>query len=370
MLDFSRFPTILRFSATTLKHFSDHAKFLTDTAKLLETIRFDNDLPDLEEAQFEKLQSEVRRAPDVKGIVGILGTCNKAVEEMAGVVQRRCLEELMTLSTVEGPLPLTDWPVDMSKNWYCEVLQFAAKHSPVTLSLLLKLIVKDPSTSVLPRHIFSLASIYAQIGKEVDKANNALTVIQALSLKMDGLSDRGLEGQARLNLSLTARALRYKRDELAEVQVVEMIEASKKFPSQLTLDNCNTQRVDCMVAYSQTENVDTTHLSSERMSREETLSLFNPSIFMLKRPEHQEEFDHLQEVVMLAVGRELATHLPEEVGHWLKVLPENHTHPQSDLPLEKARTTLLPPMHYKVICRVLIFPLLFNLTEDLPQSLC
>ena len=124
----------------------------------------------------------------------------------------------------------------MSKNWYCEVLRFAAKHSPVVLSLLLKLIVKDPSTSILPRHVFSLASIYAQIGQEVDKANNSLSVIQAISLKMEGLSDRGLAGQARVKLSLTERALRYKRDELAEVQTCILIEESRRMPSQITLD--------------------------------------------------------------------------------------------------------------------------------------
>ena len=89
----------------------DHKKVLTDTAKLLETIRFENGLPDLESAQFESLQSEVRKQPDVEAMVGILGTCDKAVQAMAQVVERRCLEELMTLGAVEGPHPLSEWPI-------------------------------------------------------------------------------------------------------------------------------------------------------------------------------------------------------------------------------------------------------------------
>ena len=105
----------------------------------------------------------------------------------------------------------------MSKNWYSKVVQFAAQHSPTTLSLLLKLIISDPSSSIRPEHILTLASIYAQIGKEVDRKNNALDIIQALSLKMDGLSDQGLDGQAKIGLSSQARTLRYKRDQLAEV---------------------------------------------------------------------------------------------------------------------------------------------------------
>ena len=116
----------------------------------------------------------------------------------------------------------------------------------------------------------------------------------------------------------------------------------------ITIDNCNTRRTNCMVAYRQTESVDTSHLSTVGLSWEETSRLFDPAIFMLKSAELQGEFNHLQTVLMLAVGRELATLLPEQLGHWLRVLPEHHQHPQSNLPLEKAHITLLPPMYYEV----------------------
>ena len=337
-------------NTATVKHSFDHSKTLTNTASLVEEIRLGNNLPDIGADQFETLMCELRKATDVAALVSTLGTCDKAVQDMAKVVERRCLEELMTLSSVDGPLPLKDWPVDLSKNWYCEVIQFAAQHSPTTLSLLVRLVLKDVDTGVLPRHILSLATIFAQIGKEVDKTNNVLALIQALSLKMDGLVDKGLDGQAKVGLSATARALRYKRDELAEVSGSMLLEESRAFPSQITLDNCNTQRADCIVAYNQTETQDTSHLSVEGMTLEETMALFDPSIFMLATPQLQDEFDHLKMVVMLAAGRELAVHLPDQVGHWLKVLPEQHGHPQSKLPLEKAKITLLPPMHYKVNC--------------------
>lgn len=326
----------------------DHQKAVAETADLLEKLRFENDLPEIEEAQIRGLKLQVARAPTLEAMVGVLGSCDKAVQEMSKVVEARCLEEMMGLGSVDGPQPLKDWPVDLSKNWYCEVIRYASEHSPVILSLLLKLMCKDPSTSVRPTHVFSLASIYAQIAREVEKSNNALTMIQALSLKMDGLSDKGLDGQFRINLSATSRALRLKRDELAEIQANMLIEESKVAPSQITIDNCNTRRTNCMVAYRQAESVDTSHLSTVGLSWEETSRLFDPAIFMLKSAELQGEFHHLQTVLMLAVGRELATLLPEQLGHWLRVLPEHHQHPQSNLPLEKAQITLLPPMYYEV----------------------
>ena len=83
---------------------------------------------------------------------------------------------------------------------------------------------------------------------------------------MDGLSDQGLDGQAKIGLSSQARTLRYKRDQLAEVQTPMIVEENRKLPSQVTLDNCNTQKIDCIVAYSQTETVDTSHLPVEGLN--------------------------------------------------------------------------------------------------------
>lgn len=329
-------------------HDCDHKQLLDETARLLESVRFEYDLPDPDGVECERLRLEVAAAPNVEAIVASLGSSKLAMQKMTRLVGGKCLEEMITLSSVNGAQPLADWPIDMSKNWYCEVIRFAYLHSPALLSFLLRLIVKEPSSSVLPRHVLSLATIYAQIGGEVDKANNALALIQGISLKMDGLSDRGLAGQAKVKLSVTERTLRYKRDELAEIQASLLIEESKDRPSQITIDNCNTCHTNCIVAYSQAETEDTSALSSEGSSPEDVMALFSPSVLMLTSPELEVEFDHLEEVAMLSVGRELALHLPDELGHWTKLLPQHHSHPQSHVPLQKANATLLPPMPYEV----------------------
>ena len=75
------------------------------------------------------------------------------------------------------------------------------------------------------------------------------------------------------------------------------------------------------MAYVQTESVDTSHLATEPMPPEETLSLFNLSLLDLTRPELRSEKEHLRSVILLALGRELAKFKPE-ISHWLKVLPE------------------------------------------------
>ena len=126
-----------------------------------------------------------------------------------------------------------------------------------------------------------------------------------------------------------------------------MILKSKSRTIQLTLDNCDTKSNNCTVAFVQTETVDTSHLGTEPMSPEETLSLFDLNLLDLNRPEHQPEKEHLRSVILLALGRELAKFKPE-LSHWLKVLPEHHDHPNAGLPLEQALLTLLSPLPYQV----------------------
>ena len=150
-----------------------------------------------------------------------------------------------------------------------------------------------------------------------------------------------------MGLAQTARNLRNKRDEFAEIKRNILLEGTRKMPSQYTIDNCDMKGHSCTVDYLQIETVNTAHLSIERMSKEDTLSLFTPNILLLGRPELKEEHEQLRKVVMIAVGRDLAKHI-ESVAHWEKVLPKHHHHPYSHLPVVEANAILRDPRYYKV----------------------
>ena len=118
-------------------------------------------------------------------------------------------------------------------------------------------------------------------------------LLNTLQLKLHGLTDAGIDAQALLKLGQCSRNLRKDRDILAEVQEKLLILESQSRPIQLTLDNCDTKSNNCTVAFVQTETVDTSHLGTEPMSPEETLSLFDLNLLDLNRPDRTRRSLHL-----------------------------------------------------------------------------
>ena len=296
-------------------------KILEETAAQLDSFRLQQVRSDLDEARLSQLRQQLSTADSLECMVLAIGSNPEGRQIMSRVVQEYCLQELLTLSTVEGDRPLLDWPNSLNKNWFSEVVRFAAYNSPITLSFLLRLTVKETTSNVQPRHVLSIATIFAQLAMLVDRKNNALAKLNTLQLKLHGLTDAGIDAQALIGLGQCSRNLRKDREVLAEVHQKLLILESKSRPMQMTLDNCDTKSNNCTVAYVQTETVDTSHLSTEPMSPEETLKLFNSSILDFSQPQLQPEREHLRKVILLSLGRELAKHKPE-LSHWLSVLPE------------------------------------------------
>ena len=325
----------------------NHEKILKDAAIMLDMLYLSGGQSNNDDGNLGDIKSQLQQADSLGEMVQVLATNDAALKEMAALVHEHCLEELLALGSVPGPLPLADWPNNCSSNWFSDVVHFAAKHSPLTMSFLLRLIVKEMDNNVQPSHVVTISTIYAQLAQQVDKANNVLTKIQSLSLKMSGTTDEGLDGQAKMGLAQTARNLRNKRDEFAEIQRNILLEGTRKMPSQYTLDNCDMKGHSCTVEYLQVETISTAHLSTEGMSKEDTLQLFTPDTLLLNRPELKGEHDQLRRVVLLAVGRDLAKHL-EIVAHWAKVLPKHHQHPYSHLPVVEANAILRDPRYFKV----------------------
>ena len=295
-------------------------KILEETACQLDALRLQLDQPNCDEAGLAELRHRLSTANSLEDMVLLIGSSPEGRQTMSQVVQEYCLQELLTLSAVAGERPLVDWPNSLNKNWFSEVVRFAADHSPITLSLLLRLTVKETSCNVQPRHVVNIATVFSQIALMVDQKNNALVKLNTLQLKLHGLTDAGIDAQALMKLGQCSRNLRKDRDILAEVQEKLLILESKSRPIQLTLDNCDTKSNNCTVAFVQTESVDTSHLGTGRMSPEDTLSLFDLKLLDLNVPELQPEKEHLRSVILLALGRELAKFKPE-LSHWLKGKP-------------------------------------------------
>ena len=149
-------------------------KLLEETAAQLDTLRLQLDGPQCDEARLTELRRQLSSANSLEEMVLLIGSSPEGRQAMSSVVQEYCLQELLTLSSVVGDRPLVDWP---NKNWFCEVVRFAADHSPITLALLLRLTVKETASNVQPRHVLNIATVFSQIAMMVDQKNNSSSTL-------------------------------------------------------------------------------------------------------------------------------------------------------------------------------------------------
>ena len=219
----------------------EHLKDLRSAARLLDEIRQQGGDEVESELDLAEKKMELANAKSMQEMVSLLGTSEEALKAMASVVEDRALEELLTLSSGEDKIPLSDWPNSLHENFFAEVVRLAHRKSPVTLSFLLRLVIKDETSNVEPSHVVSVATVFAHLAQLVDSSNNVLAKINSLHLKMENTTDEGIDAMAKLGLSVQARNLRILRDDLAEISSKLHIEETRFMPEQSCIDNCDTK---------------------------------------------------------------------------------------------------------------------------------
>ena len=326
----------------------DHRKELEQTARELEGFR--SRIPKATDSvSLAELKMKVASASTVREMVCLLRACEEGMKEMGQKVEGRCFQELLSIGAADGPLPLSEWPNDRSKNWFAQVVRFAQKFSPVTLSLLLRLTVHSEEENIGVRHVVSLASFYGLLAAQVDRTNNVLCKLNTLQLRWMAAQRKALmrwlswESHTRL----AARHLRRQRDVIAEVADAIRIEETKHHPDQSTLDNCNQKESDTTVEYRQTETIDTRSFNTDPKTPEEVMDLFGIELLDVTSPQLSAELSHLEKIVGLVVSRAVSKDRPE-LAHVYPLLPRHHKHSQSHPPLEEAKLTLVSPHYYKV----------------------
>ena len=325
----------------------DHKGVLEQTAKVLDAFR-QSPAPPHDEVRLAQLKASIAEASSIEEIVAKVSHCPEAMKEMARVVEDGSYDELLLVSSTEGALPLSEWPNDRTKNWFSQVCLQAVKMTPLTLSFILKMVVRTIEENVMPSHVIHTATLIAALAEKVDHRNSALSKINSLQMHFDGMTDAGLDAFSRLGCSQHSRTLKNQRDYFSEVSDAVALQEMKNMPEQATLDNCSSKGHDCTVEFRQTEVLKTDHLSTARISPEEVLAFFSVDMLLVTKPELSEEFEHLRDnVVPLVVAREIATHRPVVAG-WLDLFPPHHKHSQSHHPVKPAKVRLVAPHHYKV----------------------
>ena len=165
----------------------NHLEDLHSAARLLDQQRT-RQVEFQAELDLAEVKLNLSTAESIDELVRRLGTSEVALRLMANVVEDRVFEVLLTLSSSEGRNLLSEFPNSQQENFFAEVVKLASRKTPVALSFLTKLIVKDNASAVAPSHVISIATVFSHLAHFVDRGNNALLKMNSLQMKLDGVT--------------------------------------------------------------------------------------------------------------------------------------------------------------------------------------
>ena len=193
----------------------DHQSVLQQTAKILDKRRRKSSNFSTEETVLDKIRKEFQSAKSFKDMVCILTKYSFFQERMTTLVHSRMFEQLLGLSSSMNN-PLSEFPMNVNKNHYSDIVEFALKNAPDVLDLVLKLCVKNEDP-VLEKNVVQCAQLFSSLACTVSRKNNALKKTKSLSVKKCGITNDGMDILSEVGLFQSSRQFRNDRLFLASV---------------------------------------------------------------------------------------------------------------------------------------------------------
>ena len=324
----------------------DHKALLEDSARKLNELR----LKTLDQKEIcpniAELKASLESCRSEEELANAVWSSPTLQKRLQGLLRSRFLEQVLALG-LKKENPLSNFPPDLNKNLYKEVIDFALLHSEDLLLTLLNLTVKN-ETPVLAKDVVQLAYLFATLAEFVSSSNNVMKKTKSLSQKSCGLTNLGLDSQAVVGASVTSRVYRNDRDSLAGYAEEVAKQYAKIGTVQFTFDNMDLMINHTMHHFTlnimEFENFDTSNLKTDSMEKSDILQLFNLETVLLEKDKPL--LDHYNFVTVLTLGRFLGKEVPG--WQWLlEVLPKHYDHPNSDTAGNKSLLHVSKPLYYQ-----------------------
>ena len=127
----------------------------------------------------------------------------------------RLLEQLLSLNSTPGN-PLKSFPVDINKNVYAEIVNFAIDNAQDVI-LLLTSLTKKFESPISTSDIISLAFSFSSLAEAASSQNKAVKKTKSVCLRSSGLTNSGLDSLAAVGVVETSRSYRNDRDLMASI---------------------------------------------------------------------------------------------------------------------------------------------------------
>ena len=323
----------------------NHKQALLDTVKLLNKKRMKSEDVDL--AEMKILKKKVDASTSIDDLILVLTGSPLIKEKLSSVAHSKILEQMLSITSLPNN-PLTHFPLDINKNHYAEIMNFALDHAPDVVELILKLLTKNEDP-LLEDDVVRCAYTFSSLACSVSRQNNALKKTKSISTKTNGITNSGLDILAHVGMFETSRSFRNDRDYLASINDDILKANARKNVPQITFDNLDLEVGNVMhqmtLSFLEFEKTDTRHLSNDEKSFDEALEFFTRENVLITSNSNKELFDHYNYVVAWTLGRIIGDEVDDFC--WMKrVFPKHYTHPNSDTASQKSSLFTQKPLNF------------------------
>ena len=191
----------------------DHKEALVEAAKSLSDLR--KNAGYLAPVGFEDLKSQISSSETPEDLVQILNSSSEVQQLITSNEHSKILEQLLRISSLPDN-PINDFPLNINRNHYSDLINFALVHAPDVLALVMKIATKNEAP-IAANDVVRCAYMFSSLACSVSRANNALKKTKSVSTKNNGLTNNGLDVLANVGVFETSRSYRNDRDFLASL---------------------------------------------------------------------------------------------------------------------------------------------------------
>ena len=192
----------------------DHKEALVEAAKSLSDLRKKSGylVPDV---GLVELKSHISSSETLEELVQVLNNSSEVMEMITSIEHSKILEQLLRISSLPDN-PIQEFPLDINRNHYSDLINFAMVHAPDVLALVMKVATKNEAP-IAANDVVRCAYMFSSLACSVSRANNALKKTKSVSTKNNGLTNNGLDVLANVGMFETSRSYRNDRDFLASL---------------------------------------------------------------------------------------------------------------------------------------------------------
>ena len=325
----------------------DHAQSLAETSRILNEVR--NDLAeDDQDIHLGHIKSELDETETAEDLVRVINNCNALQRKLSSLEHSRILEQLMRISS-HPDNPLINFPLSINRNHYSDIMNFALKHAPDVLALVLRVTTKKEAP-IDQNDVVRSACMFSSLACSVSRVNNALKKTKSAVTKNNGITNSGLDMLASIGIMETSRSYRNDRDFLASLSDHLLRSYAKVSVPQITFDNMDMTVGNVMhhmtLSYLEFETEDTSALPTDEREFETALEYFKLETVVMTSDLNKSLFEHYKYVTAWTLGKLLGEEV--EGFAWLKsVFPTHYEHPNSGSSARKSTVFTQKPLNFR-----------------------